>query len=225
MAQINISTTTSLKQIQGSKDYWKALVLVILNIRPVHMELHIFLNVWPSKAHLIGATCVLCVKWRQLMAMWQFLLQGKNARSKNRLRRINSIVVEDFVAAKYTAPRMVLAVSGVEHEELWKYAEPLLSDFPGGTQVEEPKSMYVGVDHCVMVDIGRNSFAHAFELPGASDVMLSFAAFPIEIPGEVVFLHPVHNYAIIAYDPSAHGTTGALVVRVAVLLPGRQICI
>lgn len=53
----------------------------------------------------------------------------------------------------------------------------------------------------------------------ASDVMLSFAAFPMEIPGEVVFLHPVHNYALIAYDPSALGAAGASMVRAAELLP------
>ncbi|KAI4307631.1 hypothetical protein L6164_030799 [Bauhinia variegata] len=53
----------------------------------------------------------------------------------------------------------------------------------------------------------------------ASDVMLSFAAFPVEIPGEVVFLHPVHNYALISYDPSALGLVGTSVVRAAELLP------
>nr|VDC73408.1 unnamed protein product [Brassica rapa] len=53
----------------------------------------------------------------------------------------------------------------------------------------------------------------------ASDVMLSFAAFPVEIPGEVVFLHPVHNYALIAYNPSAMGPAGASVIRAAELLP------
>lgn len=53
----------------------------------------------------------------------------------------------------------------------------------------------------------------------ASDVMISFAAFPIEIPGEVVFLHPVHNYALIAYNPSALGAVGASAVRAAELLP------
>ncbi|KAJ6793499.1 protease Do-like 7 [Iris pallida] len=52
----------------------------------------------------------------------------------------------------------------------------------------------------------------------ASDVMLSFAAFPIEIPGEVVFMHPVHNYALVAYDPSALGA-GASIVCAAELLP------
>ncbi|KAL1531547.1 Protease Do-like 7 [Salvia divinorum] len=51
-----------------------------------------------------------------------------------------------------------------------------------------------------------------------SDVTLSFAAYPIEIPGEVVFLHPVHNFALVAYDPSALGP-GASVVRAAELLP------
>ncbi|XP_071737135.1 protease Do-like 7 [Rutidosis leptorrhynchoides] len=53
----------------------------------------------------------------------------------------------------------------------------------------------------------------------SSDVILSFSAFPIEVPGEVVFLHPVYNYAIIAYDPSALGPTGASLVRAAELLP------
>jgi hypothetical protein len=36
----------------------------------------------------------------------------------------------------------------------------------------------------------------------------------------VVFLHPVHNYALISYDPSALGPVGASVVRAAELLPG-----
>lgn len=37
---------------------------------------------------------------------------------------------------------------------------------------------------------------------------------------QVVFLHPVHNYALIAYDPSALGAAGASMVRAAELLPG-----
>ncbi|BBN17187.1 pro-apoptotic serine protease NMA111 [Marchantia polymorpha subsp. ruderalis] len=52
-----------------------------------------------------------------------------------------------------------------------------------------------------------------------SDVMLAFAAYPMEIPAEVVFLHPVHNFAIVAYDPSALGPAGAAAVKAAVLLP------
>ncbi|GMJ07841.1 DegP protease 7, degradation of periplasmic proteins 7 [Hibiscus trionum] len=53
----------------------------------------------------------------------------------------------------------------------------------------------------------------------ASDVMLYFAAYPVEIPGEVVFLHPAHNYALVAYKPSALGTVAASMVRAAELLP------
>ncbi|KAJ9547897.1 hypothetical protein OSB04_020440 [Centaurea solstitialis] len=86
--------------------------------------------------------------------------------SEGSLNRLNSTILEEFVAANYTAPRIVLAASGVEHEELLKYAEPLLSDLPGGAHVEEPKSVYVGGDHRVMADTGRTSFALAFELPG-----------------------------------------------------------
>lgn len=58
----------------------------------------------------------------------------------------------------------------------------------------------------------------------ACDVMLSFAAFPIEIPGEVVFLHPVYNYALVGYDPSALGAVGASMVRAAELLPEPALC-
>ncbi|XVF31697.1 hypothetical protein REPUB_Repub17cG0014300 [Reevesia pubescens] len=65
-----------------------------------------------------------------------------------------------------------------------------------------------------LVAVDKNTVAIS-----ASDVMLSFAAYPIEIPGEVVFLHPVHNYALVAYDPSALGPVGASVIRAAELLP------
>ncbi|TXG69965.1 hypothetical protein EZV62_004900 [Acer yangbiense] len=65
-----------------------------------------------------------------------------------------------------------------------------------------------------LVAVDKNTVAIS-----ASDVMLSFAAFPIEIPGEVVFLHPVYNFALVAYDPSALGVAGASVVRAAELLP------
>ncbi|KAI3747800.1 hypothetical protein L6452_10459 [Arctium lappa] len=65
-----------------------------------------------------------------------------------------------------------------------------------------------------LVAVDKNTVAIS-----ASDIMLSFAAFPLEIPGEVVFLHPVHNYALVAYDPSALGSAGASAVRAAELLP------
>lgn len=62
--------------------------------------------------------------------------------------------------------------------------------------------------------VDRNTVAIA-----VSDVMMSFAAHPVEIPGEVVFLHPVHNYALVAYNPASLGTAGAAAIRAAVLLP------
>lgn len=38
---------------------------------------------------------------------------------------------------------------------------------------------------------------------------------------QVVFLHPVYNFALVGYDPSALGAVGASMVRAAELLPGR----
>ena len=49
---------------------------------------------------------------------------------------------------------MVLAASGVEHEELLSVAEPLLSDLPSVHRAEEPKSVYVGGDYRRHADIG-----------------------------------------------------------------------
>ncbi|KQK00995.1 protease Do-like 7 isoform X2 [Brachypodium distachyon] len=68
-------------------------------------------------------------------------------------------------------------------------------------------------DSLGLVAVDRNTVAVSI-----SDIMLSFAAYPIEIPAEVVFLHPVHNFALVAYDPSALGA-GASVIRAAKLLP------
>nr|GMD00926.1 protease Do-like 7 [Ipomoea batatas] len=65
-----------------------------------------------------------------------------------------------------------------------------------------------------LVAVDKNTVAVS-----VSDVMLSFAAFPIEIPGEVVFLDPVHNFALVAYDPSALGPVGYSAVHAAELLP------
>eukprot|EP00897_Mesotaenium_endlicherianum_P001308 jgi/Mesen1/1204/ME000128S00177 len=53
-----------------------------------------------------------------------------------------------------------------------------------------------------------------------SDVMVSFAAYPVEIPAEVVFLHPMYNFALVAYDPSALAPAAAAAIRAATLLPG-----
>lgn len=47
---------------------------------------------------------------------------------------------------------MVLAASGVEHEDLLSYAEPLLSDLPKVAPPETPKSVYVGGDYRCQAD-------------------------------------------------------------------------
>ena len=54
----------------------------------------------------------------------------------------------------YTAPRIVLAASGVEHEELLSIAEPLLSDLPNVPRPEEPKSVYTGGDYRCQTESG-----------------------------------------------------------------------
>ncbi|XVE98059.1 hypothetical protein REPUB_Repub03eG0072700 [Reevesia pubescens] len=80
---------------------------------------------------------------------------------------LNSSVLEDFVAENFTASRMVLAASGLEHEQLLSVAEPLLSDLPIIPRPQEPKSVYTGGDYRCQADLGdQTHFALAFELPG-----------------------------------------------------------
>ncbi|CAI8608071.1 unnamed protein product [Vicia faba] len=82
------------------------------------------------------------------------------------LNRLDGPSLEEFVAENYTAPRMVLAASGVEHEELLSVAEPLLSDLPSVPRPEEPKSTYVGGDFRRHGEEGAAHVAIAFEVPG-----------------------------------------------------------
>jgi len=65
----------------------------------------------------------------------------------------------------YTAPRMVLAASGVEHEELLSIAEPLLSDLPSTRPSEEPKSEYVGGEYRRQADTGVCISHHPLPFP------------------------------------------------------------
>ncbi|MBA0598592.1 hypothetical protein Gorai_008349, partial [Gossypium raimondii] len=66
--------------------------------------------------------------------------------------RLNSDILEEFVTENYKGNRIVLAASGIEHEELLQIAEPLLSDLPAGPPLNEPKSVYVGGDFCRRAD-------------------------------------------------------------------------
>ncbi|XP_022997850.1 mitochondrial-processing peptidase subunit alpha-like [Cucurbita maxima] len=82
------------------------------------------------------------------------------------LSRLDGTILEEFIAENYTAPRMVLAASGVEHEELLSIAEPLLSDLPKVPSLKLPKSAYVGGDYRRQADCGSTHVALAFEVPG-----------------------------------------------------------
>ena len=59
-----------------------------------------------------------------------------------------------FLEKNYTASRIILAASGVEHEELLSIAEPLLSDLPRCVPHQEPKSVYNGGDYRHQGDSG-----------------------------------------------------------------------
>ncbi|XP_072984053.1 mitochondrial-processing peptidase subunit alpha-like [Typha latifolia] len=82
------------------------------------------------------------------------------------INKLNSNILEEFVAENYTASRIVLAASGVEHDKLLSIAEPLLSDLPKVAQPEEPKSVYVGGDYRCQADSSKTHIAIAFEVPG-----------------------------------------------------------
>ncbi|KAJ9183874.1 hypothetical protein P3X46_007674 [Hevea brasiliensis] len=83
------------------------------------------------------------------------------------INRLNGTILEEFVAENFTARRMVLVASGVEHEELVCIAEPLLSDLPEASNTVVPKSVYTGGDFRCQADSGdqRTHFALAFEFP------------------------------------------------------------
>ncbi|GAB4820286.1 hypothetical protein N2152v2_007332 [Parachlorella kessleri] len=54
---------------------------------------------------------------------------------------------------------------------------------------------------------------------GPGDVMLSFGAFPAEVPARVRFLHPLHNFALVSYDPQELSLEARRLIRAVELLP------
>eukprot|EP01018_Ginkgo_biloba_P016789 Gb_27628 [translate_table: standard] len=82
------------------------------------------------------------------------------------INRLDGSILEGFVSENYTAQRIVLAASGVDHEHLLSVAEPLLSDLPHVPLLEVPKSVYVGGDYRCQADSQATHLALAFEFPG-----------------------------------------------------------
>ncbi|CAD6204691.1 unnamed protein product [Miscanthus lutarioriparius] len=58
--------------------------------------------------------------------------------SEYAISKLNADVLEQFIIENYTAPRIVLAASGVDHDELVSIAEPLLSDIPSVSGTTRP---------------------------------------------------------------------------------------
>jgi S1-C subfamily serine protease len=56
------------------------------------------------------------------------------------------------------------------------------------------------------------------------DVTVTFAG-TVQVPGRVVYVHPLHNYAVVAYDPRLIGTTPVRAAKLAPreLTPGEQV--
>ncbi|KQK05303.1 mitochondrial-processing peptidase subunit alpha [Brachypodium distachyon] len=86
--------------------------------------------------------------------------------TESAINKLDISTLEQFVHENYTASRMVLAASGVEHDVLVSIAEPLLSDLPSVRHLEEPKSVYVGGDYRCQADSPNTHIALAFEVPG-----------------------------------------------------------
>ncbi|XP_068662709.1 mitochondrial-processing peptidase subunit alpha-like [Aristolochia californica] len=82
------------------------------------------------------------------------------------LDRIDGSVLAKFYYENYTAERMVLAASGVDHEQLVEIAETLLYDLTTGPPMSVPTSVYVGGDFRYRADSEKTHVALAFEVPG-----------------------------------------------------------
>ncbi|KAM3336348.1 hypothetical protein ACQJBY_030377 [Aegilops geniculata] len=82
------------------------------------------------------------------------------------LEIINADIIRKFYHENFTADRVVLAASGVDHQQLLDVAEPLLSDWHKGSPMETPKSTYTGGDFRHKAESDMTHVALAFEVPG-----------------------------------------------------------
>ncbi|KXZ56802.1 hypothetical protein GPECTOR_1g722 [Gonium pectorale] len=103
---------------------------------------------------------------------------------------------------------IITALNGRPTPDLATFAT-VLRTLPHGNGLVVYTGERVGL---VLVD--RNTVA-----VGPCDVNLSFGAHPAEISGRVRFLHPLHNFALVSYDPAALPPEARAKVRAAELLP------
>ncbi|EFJ11431.1 hypothetical protein SELMODRAFT_183257 [Selaginella moellendorffii] len=86
--------------------------------------------------------------------------------SESALSKLDGATLTDFVRNNFIPRRIVLAASGVDHEELMAVAEPLLTDWPSGKGVDCGPSEYIGGDWRGTADSPTTHIALAFEVPG-----------------------------------------------------------
>lgn len=85
--------------------------------------------------------------------------------SESSLATLSGKTLREFVDKNFTAPRMVLSASGVDHHDFLAIAEPLFSDLPKVPSPSLPKFEYVGGDWRKPEESPSTHFALAFEVP------------------------------------------------------------
>jgi len=82
------------------------------------------------------------------------------------LSHITGDALREFVSENFTAPRVVLAASGCDHDELVRIAEPMLATLPADEGAAATPSVYVGGDYRQKTDAPITSIVLGFEFKG-----------------------------------------------------------
>ena len=82
------------------------------------------------------------------------------------LSHITGDALREFVRENFTAPHVVLAARGCEHDELVRIAEPMLATLPSGEGSPETPTTYVGGDFRQKSDSPITSIVLGFEFKG-----------------------------------------------------------
>jgi len=92
------------------------------------------------------------------------------------LSHITGDALREFVRDNFTAPRVVLAAAGCDHDELVRIAEPMLATLPSGDGAPATPTTYVGGDFRQKTDSPITSVVLGFEFKGGwRDVKASTA--------------------------------------------------